>query len=289
MKYRGYLQNLARAFEYRFEQISTRYNFDYGDEFEIALCHVLREMLPQKYGICRGFVVSVDGAFAGDDIIIYDSVRFPTLRLFPQESYEIKQDVPVEAVYAYIEAKHALHIEGDTTDGQSLLKACSQVAAVKRIYREPRLPENLHPYFKSDVSYGERPDWPPVLNSMFGAVFARQVKRKKKGKILEPAEATKALVGACLGDQKPPPDLIIAGDSNLIIPCVQTSQGPIMHSPFYVESTTASLEVMPSKDLAFATGICILLYALDTLQLGRMPWEEIINDGFRQGWFDCHG
>ena len=92
-------------------------------------------MLPQKYGICRGFVVPADGASAGDDLIIYDSVRFPTLRLFPQESYEIKQDVPVEAVYAYIEAKHTLHITEDATDGQSLLKACSQVAAVKRIHK----------------------------------------------------------------------------------------------------------------------------------------------------------
>lgn len=289
MKYRGYLQNLARAFEYRFEQISTHYNFDHGDEFEIALCHVLREVLPQKYGICRGFVVPADGASAGDDIIIYDSVRFPTLRLFPQESYEIKQDVPVEAVYAYIEAKHTLHVNGDAADGQSLLKACSQVAAVKRIRREPRFPENLHPYFKSNVSYGKRPDWPPTLNPIFGAVFARQVKRERRGEVLEAAEATKALVGACLGDQKPPPDLIIAGDSNLIIPCVQTPNGPIMHSPFYVEGTTASLEVMPSKELAFATGICILLYALDTLQLGRMPWEVIINDSFKQGWFDYHG
>lgn len=283
MKYRNYLESLAKAFKHRFEQISTHYNFDSGDEFEIALCYILREVLPSKYGICRGHVIPAEGQSAGDDVIIYDRERFPTLRVFPQESYDRKQDIPIEAVYAYIEAKYTLHINGDIKDGQSLLKACSQVAAVKRICetRAPRLSEYTHPYFKSDISYGERPDWPKVLNPVLGAIFALRVKEdKKQHEVLDSKTTMKALVGASLGAQKPPPDLIVAGDSNLIIPCVQTPEGPIMHSPFYVPGTTASLQVMPSKDLAFATGICILLYALDTIQLGRMPWEYIINDGF---------
>lgn len=281
MRYRNYLENLAKAFSYRFEQIATHYNFDNGGEFEIALCHILREILPQKYGICRGFVVPTEGDSAGDDIIIFDSERFPSLRLLPQGNYDRKQDIPVEGVYGYIEAKHTLHINEEISDGQSLLKACAQVTSVKRIYREPVLPDQLHPYFKSNISFGERLDWPKNINPIFGMIFARRVKRYKKDKeLLSAAEATKALVGANLGNQKPPPDLIIAGESNLVIPCVQTPQGPIMHSPFYIEGTTASLQVMPSKDLAFATGICILLYALDTIQLGRMPWEYIINDGF---------
>lgn len=283
MKYRSYLENLAKAFKYRFEQISTHYNFDNGDEFEIALCYIFREILLSKYGICRGHVIPAEGQSAGDDIIIYDRERFPTLRVFPQESYDRKQDIPIEAVYAYIEAKHTLHINGDINDGQSLIKACSQVSAVKRICenREPRLAEHIYPYFKSSMSYGERPDWPRVINPVLGAVFALRVKDKKRGEILSSEATMKALVGASLGTQKPPIDLIVAGDSNLIIPCVQSPEGnPIMHSPFYIQATTASLQVMPSKDLAFATGICILLYALDTIQLGRMPWEYIINDGF---------
>ena len=265
MKYQGYLYSLASAFQQQFEEISTHYNFDLGDEFEIALCIILRKILPQKYGVCRGFVVPADGNSAGDDIIIYDHERFPTLRLFSDESYARKQDVPVEAVYAYIEAKHTLHIAGDAADAQGLLKACSQVSAVKRIRREPRPPENIYPYFPSDASFGTRPSWPRDLNPTFGAVFARQVKCERTGPILQPGDASKALVGACIGNQKPPPDLIVAGDSNLIVPCVETSQGPIMHSPFFVKGTTASLQVMPVRDLAFAVGICILLYAAKDL------------------------
>lgn len=284
MIYGNYLENLSKAFKYRFEQISTHYNFDNGDEFEIALCYVLREILPSKYGICRGHVVNSKGEFAGDDIVIYDKECFPTLRVFPQESYDRKQDIPIEAVYAYIEAKYTMHINGDPQDKQSLIKACSQVSEVKRICetRESRSPEFNHPYFKSNISYSERPDWPKDLNPIFGAVFALRIKEKKGQKeVLNSESAMRVLVGACLGAQKPPSDLIIAGDSNLIIPCVQSPEGkPIMHSPFYVPSVTATVQVMPSKNLAFATGICILLYALDTIQLGRMPWEHIINDGF---------
>jgi hypothetical protein len=281
MIYRNYLENLAKAFRHRFEQISTHYNFDHGDEFEIALCHILREILPRKYGICRGFVVAADGKSSGDDIIIYDSERFPTLRLLPEEIYDRKQDIPVEAVYAYIEAKHTLHIHGDLNDGQSLLKACKQVSSAKQLGRKPREAKHIHPYFDSNVSFGNRSDWPERLNPLFGAVFARRVKRdKSNNQTLNAQEAMTELVGASLGNQRPFPDLIIAGEDNLIIPCVQTPQGPIMHTPFYVEGTTASIQVMPSRDLAFSTGICILLYALDTIQLGRMPWEYIIRDGF---------
>lgn len=285
MIYRGYLKNLARAIEYRFNQISTHYNFDNGGEFEIAICHLLRDILPQKYGICRGFVVGLDDNAAGDDIIIYDKVRFPTLRLFSQETYDVKQDIPVEAVYAYIEAKHTLHIDGDPSDGQSVLKSCSQVASVKRIKREGRMPEYIHPYFKSTVSYGKRDDWPEYLNPIFGAIFARQVEQNKKGGILSANQTKKALIGACLGNQKPPPDLIVAGESNLIAPCVKTPEGIKVHAPFYIEGVTTSIEVIPAKNFAFSIGICFMLYALDTIELGRMPWENIINDGFMRSTF----
>src|SRR5262249_12604964 len=102
MLYRGYLQDLATAFRRRFEQMSTAFNFEHGNGFEVALCRVLRDIFAQKYGICRVFVVPADANSAGDDIIIYDRYRFPKLRIFPQKSYELRQNIPVEAVYAYI-------------------------------------------------------------------------------------------------------------------------------------------------------------------------------------------
>lgn len=62
MSYGDYLDNITHRCASLLGDISAGYNFDYGVEFEIALCHLLRAVLPSKYGICRGFVVSFDGA-----------------------------------------------------------------------------------------------------------------------------------------------------------------------------------------------------------------------------------
>ena len=94
------------------------YSFDYGPEFEIAVCEVLRIALPDRFGVARGYVVSADGSFAGDDIIIYEKARFPTLGLRGKDSYLKKEYIPAEAVYCYIEAKHTLHIESPDTDAK---------------------------------------------------------------------------------------------------------------------------------------------------------------------------
>ena len=38
MIYNNFVSKLAEKFERRFSEISVHYNFDNGDEFEIALC-----------------------------------------------------------------------------------------------------------------------------------------------------------------------------------------------------------------------------------------------------------
>jgi hypothetical protein len=128
MLYDGWLLDIAARFQTRFNQIKAEFNFDFGPEFEIALATVLREFLPQRAGVCRGFVVSADGRKAGDDIIIYDKSRFPTLRSLGDDLAK-KEQIPFEGVLAYVEAKHRLDLEG-RGDG-SLEKALAQIAAVK--------------------------------------------------------------------------------------------------------------------------------------------------------------
>ena len=68
--YSNYLETLDIRFKAAFSTIDTVYSFDCGPELEIALCNVLRDALPQKYGICRGFAVDRSGNLFGDDIII---------------------------------------------------------------------------------------------------------------------------------------------------------------------------------------------------------------------------
>lgn len=273
MKYEDYLKGLVKQFNNQIEAIVAQYNFDLGPEFEIALCKVLRKVLPQKYGICRGFVVSED-SLAGDDIVIYDRNSFPTLRFLPQDRYEQKEYIPVEAVYAYIEAKRTLHIEGD--DNQSYAKAYSQVAEVKKLSREPV------------KLYGpRRVGWPNIANPMFGAVFATRVGRKKGESILaDQDEVSRAIVHAMnegiLPETSPSPDLIVAGDSVVMIPYYRDEENPVYRnrSPFSVKgSFLLNLEV---HGRAFAIGVLMLLYALEFIRLGRMPWHRLINEAMQE-------
>ena len=128
MQYNDFILKVDEQANSVFKDIEAEHNFEYGPEFEIAICKLLRRFLPSKYGICRGYVVSRDGKKAGDDIIIFNKDRFPTIR-GNNEDFLKKEQVPIEAVYAYIEAKHKLNetslkkaIKGETKIDPELIK-----------------------------------------------------------------------------------------------------------------------------------------------------------------------
>lgn len=165
LMYNEYLRKVAERFASRFADIAAEFSFELGVEFEITLCRVLRQVLPQRYGICRGFVVTRDGETHDDDIIIYDRDGFSTLRMVEQEGFERRESIPLEAVYAYIEAKHTLHLQGD--DHQSITKACQQVAAVKSLQRRPVPWSYLDPYLTHQhANVSTPPYWPPTRNQL---------------------------------------------------------------------------------------------------------------------------
>src|SRR5262245_52310105 len=129
--YHGYLSTVTRRFEAALTTIEAVHNFTLGEEFEVVLCEVIRSVLPKRFGVCRGFVVTRDDKTAGDDVIIYDQSIFPTLQLRGAASFARKEHVPIEAVYAYIEAKHTLRL---LTEGKSSLGlAMNQAANVKGV------------------------------------------------------------------------------------------------------------------------------------------------------------
>ena len=101
MAYSDYLSDFARRFATKFDEIAAHHNMELGDEFEIAVCEALRIVLPNRFGVCRGFIVNNAGAKAGDDIIIvFDREGYPTLRLLPQDTFGRLEDIPAEAVCA---------------------------------------------------------------------------------------------------------------------------------------------------------------------------------------------
>ena len=94
--YGDWLSSVTRQFQDAFGRIEAEYNFDLGPEFEIAICNVLRGLLPRRYGVCRGFVVAKDGTTAGDDIIVFEADRYPVLRSLG-EDLSRKQKVPADS------------------------------------------------------------------------------------------------------------------------------------------------------------------------------------------------
>ena len=174
--YNDFVDKVAREFDRALSAIEAEYNFDLGDEFEIALCRTLRRILPQRFGICRGFVVSASGTTAGDDVIIYDRASFPTARFLGDELAQ-KEQVPFEAVAAYVEAKHTLELTGDGSS--SLNRAIAQAGKVKALCNErPPVPTSQISRNVNLVGFQMQgpPLWPDRRNPAYCAIMARHVR-----------------------------------------------------------------------------------------------------------------
>lgn len=292
--YSDFVGNMSRQFEAALRGMEAVYNFEHGDEFEVALCRVLRAILPQRFGICRGYVLNSLGETAGNDIIIFDRMRFPTFRGLAENDYSLREQVPIEAVYAYIEAKHTLDIEGD--HGTSLAKAFQQVSDVKMCcaHRQDVTFEETIPYtgFKLDVSIEVPKGWPKYRNPIYGAVISKNVRLKRGGNTeSDPEIIMKAMANKRI-QFKRPPDLIVAGRNNLLMPSMP-ADGPNKRStpsPFFIEwrnygaedyASECSLQLVKVNSIAFGVGLGMMLWALDWIQLGEMPWPEVLTNAVK--------
>jgi len=266
--YGNYLSELSLAYESSLSKIRTHHNFEHGDEFEIAICETLRLILPAKYGICRGFVVDSAGNRAGDDILVYDRVRFPTIRLEEKERLDRLQQIPIEAVYIYIEAKNTLHLSGE--DSQSLKKSVKQVARVKKLIdKRVKIPSN-----------GQDKNLPSIRNPMLGVMVANNVRDKKGGQRLEDSQVIEGLVGnKIISDGKFGPDIILTGKNVLALPFFRNKTGSFSMTLPYSQSGTSLIPNI-AQDVAFGTMISAIFLAMDWVVLGPMPWQSIVSDGF---------
>lgn len=279
--YDNLVGRVAKNFDAALSEIEAEYNFDYGNEFEIALCKTLRQVLPHKYGICRGFVVNEQGDCAGDDIIIYERIRFPTFR-FLEEDYSRKEKVPIDAVFAYIEAKHTLQLKGES--GTSLSKAISQAKKVKLLC-EQRNPVPITKISQGvnlgeGFSIGKRLGFFEKKNPMYTMIMSRQVRLEKESPVLEDANTIHSTLTSkdlCL-DIKALPDLVVAGRSHVIMPYLNKGNGKKqICSPFYDESECGQA-VFSVEQIAFGVAVAHLLWALDSIELGSMPWSKVLAD-----------
>ena len=278
MAYGKFLDRISLRFRAALDAISTNYNFDHGDEFEIALASVLRDILPANFGVCRGFVVTVAGDLAGDDIVVFERSRFPSLRFLAQSDLARKEEIPVEAVYAYIEAKNTLHLQGKD---ENLTRALDQVKRVKKlILSRPDLPLGISsdPYY-NNIQINPPPrvikrQWPDVFNPPFTAIFSRHVAPNSKAAIEQ------ALGSVGLKSEPECPDLFVFGEDLVVVPTVgETENAAHYQSPFFLaESGRYTVNATPAS--AFGVGLCSILYALDTIRLGVMDYRRLLGDAF---------
>jgi hypothetical protein len=75
------------------------------------------------------------------------------------------------------------------------------------------------------------------------------------------------------------PDIVIAGAHNLVLPAIWkgATEPPEFASPFFIPGLK-SLVSHQTDGIAFGVGLCLLLFALDWINLGQMNWPKIILD-----------
>lgn len=275
--YDNFIINLSVKIRNRLSEISADYNFDYGDEFEIAICRLLRDFLPNKYGICRGFVVDQSGKKAGDDIIIYDQERFPTLKQISKDDWSRKENIPIEAVYSYIEAKYTLDISN--SDDTNFQKAFNQVKEVKGLVLQRtkfELTKN-DPYHYAEPPKSIPLGIPPYRNPVFTMIMSRYVSNDKKR--LEDTIEISSLINDLMARTKvveSSPESIVVGSSHYVTTSIRRFQ---THPTRFVIPNDVNQYMMICKDdLALAIGFVHLFSAIDWIRLDKMPWEDIFNN-----------
>lgn len=277
--YGNYISTLHNRFSHKLEQIEAEHNFELGNEFEVAVCQILRSFLPGKYGVCRGFVVSRDGQKAGDDIIVYDQERFPTLRELKKDDFSRLENIPIEAVYVYVETKHTLNICKDESKC-TLIKAIEQIRSVKaQLLRREKVPLNsIDPYLHiSDIETQTDISSPSYRNPPMTIILSRYV-AVDGIRTSNPETIEIELIRRPFNPDQLCPDLIIAGSNVFAASGIITEQGykgQLIYEPTQ-ESVYFSRKM---NDITFGIFLARIGYAVDWIRLGKMPWSDIINNG----------
>jgi len=267
--YQDWLTDIQGRFDDAFKDMKARHNYEYGVEIEVAMCRVLRTVLPGRAEVCRGSVIDRNGTIAkGDDLVVFDAAAFTPLRGLGHD-LSVKQSVPAEAVLACIEIKHTLRLDGKGPT--SLTKAFEQAIDVKSLERD-RVPlEDLGwgVRFKGvDVARPKR--YPECRNPWYSAIWARYV---------EPEDPE--LLNEFLHDHHeigPMPDCVAAGSLFSMPGRVQQGKvrGVQVAAPFCAGAEKHATWCVPQT---LARGTAHLLWAISWIRLGRMPWDYVIMEG----------
>ncbi|WP_233561398.1 DUF6602 domain-containing protein [Sorangium cellulosum] len=288
--YDGWVEESAEHLNAELRKLRRLEILELGNELESTLRDTLKDFLPQRVGMCRGWVVDSTGRKQGDDIIIYDAARFRALRRLREDrGMDRKGRVPAEAVLAYIEVKHTLYVQETVPvkhRGQSLEKACSQVAALKSLRRDAVPLDMIAPRLVLPPgTIQRRPGFPAIRNPWYAAVWALNL-RVDRHLEHDPAEAVRRRIAAIqqAGTRAEHLPDVIAADTVLMTPAISTA-GALESRPF----------ITPDTELVFTNGIEALgaamkhlAWAIDDILLGEIPWRRMLHEQLRRAE-DEHG
>ncbi|NLN26482.1 MAG: hypothetical protein GX163_12725 [Bacteroidetes bacterium] len=279
--YNDYLRNLSEKFLRRLDEISGVYGFEYGIEFELAICEILRAFLPDKYGVSRGFVVTKEGEMAGDDIIIYDQQRFPTLRNNSKLDFAKKEQIPVEAVFAYFEIKHTLVLNNEDSRS-SINYAVEQVKKVKELCnrREKVGIYQIDPHLPEIPNSIKCNDLPNYRNPIFTGIISRYVAdTDSKNRIADVDQIYQLSFNRDIDHSNDNPELIILGKSNYLATGYykKDNKEEGIETLFHIRDKIQFYGIYKSENLAYGILLAYLMNAIDFIRLGKMPWTSMIN------------
>jgi hypothetical protein len=275
MYYKSIIENISKRFQAKLAEIEVVYNFDHGDEFEIALCEVLQEFLPSRFGICRGFIINGNARSEGDDLIIYDKNNYSPVRALDQGDYSRKQKIPVEAVYCYIEAKNTIYLEGN--DRNTLKKTLEQQNKVRDILESREKTELTG--FRLSVAVASVDDgWPKYKNPPFTIIWAKNVKKdnQKNSKNLDHKQIYNILVNSSL-ETNAQTDLMVLGSETLGLPVKFNGNKSIYTSPFFLNDKSVNITGLEYGS-SFGVAIAVLNQAFEWMQLKPIQWSKVIDD-----------
>ena len=152
-----------------------------GDRVEELIRYTLTQLLPEKIGVSKGFVVDSAGAMSDQmDIVLYDRLNTPQVPL-PEGAYPKGTRVfPVEATYACGEIKTVL-------DSAKLEQCIAKCDSYKALERRAYLKRDSEPIVHTYKLYGENSlHWQSIFFCLAAeSVDTRILVKKLRQNVLE--------------------------------------------------------------------------------------------------------
>jgi hypothetical protein len=169
-----------RAYRERWLRMKARWNDEFehmqakGESNETVVRKLLREYLPEKYGVTEGFLIDRKGRQSKQtDVIIYDRFSHPFVFFeAPDDSDETHKIIPIDSVIATIEVKTTL--KGHLEEGfKNISYSRANLMAINQLMMPAQWGEHFYTGSPSSFIFAFRGGWAnreSIKNSVRSAI-----------------------------------------------------------------------------------------------------------------------